>query len=195
MTPLVPIYTQASSKYFTPNIIPWTTKVNDVNVATAPLAFGVNIDILSISVNSELLEKHICDLTDFIDKTVYLKNIYIKLDNDVIVFDIEDRLFTRFDFKDGNLRHLKLHFSNKKLLIDSHVKQYNGQETSYIDFLTNPNNNFFIELSVTGSIDLETGLMTLFALPITNAMFNNKEITVIGYDLKAYRANSHRSNN
>lgn len=144
----------------------------------APFAIEKKFDLLAVTTNSELIETGFHDMTDIIDPQISLSEVYLRIDGKIHTISVDNRPFAAFTFDGPNYRVLLLEMKHFRIILD------------------NPLEEIFISLS--GSINIETGETWVSAAPVTlveNTVGGTqspnppKEISVVGYTLNGYRSN------
>lgn len=207
----VPVVADHSADMFVDSaLVPrQTLMVQGELVTTGPLVTGKSVSLLGISLTAHLLESGVMDMTDIVDPTISLENIYVKINEHVLrlgAFDFPSPMFT-MDTSTGT-RHATLNTSIC-IQLNKDTKDING--VSLVD-LTEPatdNLNVKLAMLIAGSVNVETGVAIVRGCNVTAPTQNATDgllgsvsppvealvdlvasATVIGYDLCAYRTNS-----
>lgn len=221
-TRLYPVYRNGgandSTANFAAGISPVTLKVDNADLTTAPLAIGAQFSLLGVSQTDAMLAAGLEDQTDAIDSSVRLANIYLKIDKGATTeyFRIETLNLPQADFNaapQGNSRLLQLNFATKDLLVSSDLKTVAGAASAILTDLGTASAR--LKVNLTGSIVQDTADTSVFATGVSLAAVNDgttgaalstasglgatvattlANVTVVGYDLRAYRTNSNRRN-
>jgi hypothetical protein len=212
MTRIVPVHRAQSVGNFvaSADVAPAPVLLEGESINTAPLAVGVELDLLGLSQTDALLASGTMGPTDSIDPAVSLNKIYVKVGADVLSFNVDGLALSNFiaSPQDNYKRH-NLNFSTRSLMVNNATKQVDGG--ALVDLLDVVTNNVILYLSVdmTGYVNVETGATQVFGNKLkvdaaydnagNQLALNNAAVaglvadinagTIIGYDVKAYRSN------
>ena len=193
----------------------YITDVTGEKIETAPIKFGVETDLISISQTEKLLNRGVGDNTDSLDRTIILQNVYFNIDTDSFKVDVSQMAGSNFvpNPQDHN-KDMILNFNHGQIVINTKsTKTSKGADS---DVLTDLPTDHTITLSVVinGSANTQYGDVVLYGnLPasgvkivsIRNAAGNLLDSTAadyieiakalekfsfVGYELIAYTTNS-----
>lgn len=213
-TRIVPVHRAQSAQYFAAGIAAAPTLLEGETINTAPLAFGKKIDLLGISQTDTLLAGGTMDMTDSVDPAIELKDVYVKIGDNIIRFDTSNLPLSVFNFApQSNYRNQQLNFTTKSLLVRKGTKNHDGSAlTGDLAVLDTADLSARLEVSVSGSVNIETGETILQgmvvgvdsvydvdgnALPLDagNGLAVVDAVDgaqALGFNLKAYRTNANR---
>ena len=190
-------------------------RIGDVDVPTAPLAFGRTIGLIGLSQYGPLLGNGTYDNHDALDSRIAIDAIYlIPADGELAVKLPTDGL-PRSTFQkspEGNGRDMLLNFPVKGLVINAQTRNISGAVVD--EFAAVTSNNWTVRLNVllTGTANLELGNVMVGALALEVASIQLPDGTMVsttagagatfkaaveamvlgGYDPRANRTNSNR---
>ena len=196
-------------------VAPTTLRVGNVDVVTAPLLIGQQVDLLGLSSHPGLLGAGFIDHTDAIDGAVTLDKLYVQLDADTVIRFNTARLARAGFVKsvEGDGREMSLAFRTHDLVLDGATLDVAGAEPTLLDTVRTAKYTVRLSVNVTGSLNVQLGNAELFAskvnvVSILDEDGNELSLTagagvaivtaltatsaVLGYDLKAARTNSNR---
>ena len=174
---VIPIYRdepKTKEKFVDPAfVMPYDVKIDgtDEVVTTAPLKFDVEADLMSLSQSDTLINTGLADISDILDKTVKLKNIYLQMTDDAggvketVQFYVKEMYkATFYPAVQDNTQKMKLDFDshditihkdNAKLFISPGIPGANSALLSAI--ITN---DLIVRISVNihGTISLDTSI-------------------------------------
>jgi hypothetical protein len=182
MTPLIPIYSDESKKFFVDPALhkPYERQVSgDISVTTNFLKFGERFDLMDISSATEMFVTGIRDVTDTIDPAVTLEKILVSFgDLGTAIFDVRNQVFASMHFPQGaSFDTVNLDFSTTK-------------KFDNIDIIPNPPVGDTFRIKVTGHVNLRTGDTFLTAiLEAMPAGVNIPRPSLEGYTLQANATN------
>ena len=198
--------------------------VDNADLPTRPLAVGKKFSILGISQTDAALAAGQQDQTDAVDSSARLSAIYVSVAKgdggspetftyEYFKFDTENLPTSDFNLApQGNTRLLTLHFATKAIRFTSATKTVAGASSTFLSPLGT--NTVRMNIALNGEITQDLGDTIVQALPVTVEAVNDSSgaalstssgagqtaatalgmVTVIGYDLLAYRTNSNRRN-
>lgn len=191
--------------------VPATTFTTDgLSIPTAPLKTGREIDLIGLSQTDALIANGLMDVTDNLDSLVKLEAIYIKfydgINTNVVKFDmsqIPDSMFTYAP--QANTRKMLLNVSTSSVIITAATVPVDGGTLTALSQMTagmvgrlNVNLAGYVILDK-GNLVINGGAVSLQVLrdatgalltPNATLAANIATATIIGYDVKAHRANS-----
>lgn len=214
-TKIVPIVRmQSVDKFVSDTVVsPYSVVLEGESLTTAPLALGKKVDLLGLSQTDTLLASGIMDQTDSIDPYITLQNVYANVDGDILKFNTLNLPLANFTYStQNNYRVMTLNFHTTSVLINKDTKQADGSDLVALAGIVSSDLIVRLELSLSGSINIETGETTVFGnamsvYSVQDADGNNLDLeaspsldlvtlvadsTVAGYDLQAYRTNMNR---
>ena len=213
MTKIIPAWRVAAARCFTDvnKIKPWVEFCEDIPVMTAPLAIGERFSILAISQTSDLLESEVITNIDSIDPAISLANLYISIKDVgnpnaaefIAKVKVDNRPLAAFTYStQGNYRLMCLDFKADGLSFTLPVVDpKHGNEFLYdIYFATSIKGAINLELADT---EVQAEDFTLLYIKdsagnivkpasnefhyISNVLLCPKAVSIIGYDLNAFR--------
>ena len=198
-------------------VIPYVTKVDGVDVRTAPLAFGANFDLLELSQTPGLMNGQIFDHTDMLDTRVAVKNLYLQLSNpagDVrTAVKIPTTNMSRSAFNkstEGGSNEMELNFRTDTVFLSEKTVDITGAAATEL-FGEIGGYRLYYKTTIGGTTDLETAETSLTvsrlvldsatladetgtAISLTDpalvAALAKVKVELVGYDLEAYRTNT-----
>jgi len=121
-------------------VAPTVRRISGVDVPTAPLVMGKEIDLLGVSTHQALIGAGIIDHTDAIDNGIALQNVYLKAADTVDaggavvvgeVFKFNVSRLPRSAFvksQEGSARELNLHFKSEDIVLNAATMTVDGAE-------------------------------------------------------------------
>lgn len=218
-TKLVPVYRDESKDNFVASslVAPVDIDFEGETITTSALAMGKKFSLLAVSQHEALLETGLLDSTDSIDTAIALKALYIKVgsgqDVGVLKFSTERLPTSVFNGAvQGNYRQMTLNFSTDSLLVSKDTKTVAGAAPAALAALISGEYFVRLDVSVSGSVNLELGDTSLYASNVTVVRVTDKDgvdmamdsgvgktiadlfadAAAIGYDLSAQRTNLNR---
>ena len=223
-TKVVPVArTQALAQFIDPALVAVTNVVLDSGeaVPTAPLKVGAAIDLIGISGTDALLAAGTLDMTDSLDPSIVLQNIYVSVTGtvggtthtDVISFNTGNLQLSTFNQSvQNNYRDMVLNFSTTSLMMNNTSLQNSGAALSVLAPIVTDNVIVRLSANVTGMVNIERGDTTVYGNQIgvhsvQDNSGNQLDLTtgvgaaivaafstakIVGYDLLAYRTNVNR---
>lgn len=218
-TAIIPVFRPQSSQYFVPPaVIPTQTFMqNGEPVPTAPLRVGTTFDLLAISQLDSLLASGVQDITDSLDPTISVKNIYVQIGQDILRLPTSNiKTFNFAPNTQGEHRSMVLNAHTSSIILNKNTRNYDGSTFHEPALAAIAAQNLIVSLSVQmgGQVLLDVGSTTVFSGTISVASVKDQDgnelslsappaaeiINVlgagpgmIGYDLNARRTNlNHR---
>lgn len=195
-------------------VAPTVRRIGNVDVTTAPLLIGQQVDLLGLSSHPGLLGAGFIDHTDAIDAAIVLEKLYVQLDADTVVRFTTQRLARAGFVKsvEGDGREMALAFRTQDLVLDKNTTDVSGIPPTILDAIRTADYTVRLSVNVTGSINVQTGNGELFASKVKVASIVDQDANEISltsgaglaivqsladaaalcYDLKAARTNSNR---
>ena len=216
-TELVPIWRDnaETKKYFVDQALvpPRTIVKGNAEIVTAPLKIGVTHNLLGISQPDAMLARGVNDFTDTIHPSGSVRNIYIKVGNDIIRMSLKDMMGSTYNGAwQGNQRGVTLNFDGTQLAITPVSTQFNDTAMVTLAPLVTDKLSVRLHVGLSGNLNLATGAGTVYSnklevYSIINsdgeelgktdakytaiaALFTDAE--VIGFDPLNYRTNLNR---
>lgn len=209
---------------FVAGIATTTLVVDNADLPTRPLAVGKKFDLLALSQTDASLAAGVYDQTDAVDSSARLAAVYLKVvADDAQNANASTTEYFKFDVKDmptsdfnaavqGNTRLLTLRFDTKSLKLTSATKTTADATSALLDALST--NTVRLGVTITGEITQDVGTTFVNATPVTIEAVNDAsgaaistasgpgaaaaailaDISIVGFDLLAYRTNSNRRN-
>lgn len=213
-TLLVPVYRDESKDAFVDvtKVPVKTVPVEGFDVETAPLKFGVQIDLLGISQNDQLLKAGVVDNTDAIDAYARIDNVYLTIGGKVVSFNVRrSPRAGAVKSVEGDSREMNFQFATQDLLLTAETKDVEGNEVAALSALNGM--KLRVSLDVIGRLAVEYGNINLNATglnvvavfdaqnqPVSlndaaaKAVIDALAMAPFGYDLFARRNNANRRN-
>jgi hypothetical protein len=208
----VPVYrTAAADKFVDPTIVaPVQYTLEGADFQTAPLKIGVDANILGLSQTDAQLSAGSANQSDTLDPAVSLNNLYIKLGDDVIAYNVYGRHGANFVYnQQGRPEDRRLNFRSKFIVLNKDTKQVGNTALVDLADLATDNLSVVLDIAVDGTVNTEFGNVSVHGprinlvrvldadfkeLPASNAKVQAIQAlvaggTVVGYDLKAYKTN------
>lgn len=210
-TDLVPTVDASNAAQFVASAkVPHSVRrIDNLDVTTGALKFGQKIDLLGVSSHPGLIAAGLMNQTDSIDPRVELSKLYVEVSDgtntDVLELNaafMPNRQFLKTQYGSGNDSALR--FRSTSFIVSATTKDVaNGSDTQV--FASLATNKLFLEVSVNGDINLETGSTELSATVRIARMLDadGAELAVpgalaavtftpLGYKLSARRTNANR---
>jgi hypothetical protein len=173
--PIIPVYCEESSQFFVDNniVAPKLVELIGEKILTSPLRFGKKLDLLGISLVNKFLNEGIQDCTDCINDSVILANIYILVNGKLNKINVlNSATASCVPAVQGNYRDLSLCYTN-------HVTV---------------GNNVSLDIEIKGTVNLQFGTIEIYATMHEVKTLNDEvvNLTLLGYDVQAHRANPNR---
>lgn len=165
VTRIYPQFT-TGSKYFSSKVGATSVQIGNLEVKTAPLAIGQRLNLISISQNPTLDPNGVNDVTDSLDNSLALENVYLAVANaagqeSIIKIRTLRMPLTEFQHaQEGFDRDMVLSFRTTDLPLYAGQKAVDGTESKALAYLKDPTRkNWTIRLAVslTGTANVETG--------------------------------------
>lgn len=188
-TDLVPIYrdtgdaTVVNQDKFvdTTKVAARTVTIDGVDVQTATLKVGTDIDLIGVSTTDKLAERGLLDHTDSVDGTIGLSRIYLNTAGGVISFDVKDAPTSKFRANpEGHYRQEGLQFISRNLFITGDTVLNDNSVPAEAAALKAGNYKALLDIKLYGTINLESSLVNVTAgsSTITRAWQDGKEISI-----------------
>lgn len=180
-------------------------------VTTAPLKFGAKVDLLGVSQLDSLITLGVMDHTDQVDPAAGLKDIFVKVGDDVLKFDLTNLPLSNFTYNPQNENStMQLQFNTTSLLLRPETKQVDGSDLVSLDSVVTNELIARLEIAISGTMNHNTGEMRVFAngmsvSSVSNASGESLDLAAspakelvdlveaaepLGYEVQAYRTNS-----
>lgn len=215
-TRIVPVHRAQAAAHFVAagDVAPAAVTFEGESITTAPLAVGKKFSLLAISQTDTLIANGLLDVTDSIDPSIRLKNVYVKVGADVVRFSTMNLPLSNFVAAvQGNYRLMNLNFNTDSVLLNNASKRNDGSALTTLADIVTGDYIVRVSLNVTGNVNLELGDTTVFGNALSVSSIQNsagdlvdftvagaaKDIAdliaggkIIGFDLHAYRSNMNR---
>ncbi len=219
LTRIVPVYRAGgatdSTKYFSTVVPAAPIVVDGESITTAPLKCGTTFDLLGISQTDSMLASGLNDATDAVDPSASLQSLYVKLDHDVVKFNVKNIVTSNFVASpQGDNRLMVLNF---QATLAINAKTTNADLTPLVDLATVVTNKLLVKVSLNVSGNMNLGqqtpctvfgntvtvqsvqnqdgeLLDLTASPASDVVAAFRNATIDSFDILAYRANTNRRN-
>ncbi|MBE0438283.1 MAG: hypothetical protein IBX57_00755 [Gammaproteobacteria bacterium] len=200
------------------DVAPYTRTVAGVDITTAPLKIGTEVDLLGISQHPQLTGAGVIDHTDAIDPRMFVSNVYLKAGNatdgfDVMKFNVS-RLPRNAFLKsiEGVGREMSLNFTTEALVLNAETTNLDGSQVGVLTEVRTNNYSVRLKVVMSGTAHVEFGSVQVMAPQVTVVGIANEDgeaistvtgagasikaslegMQVIGYELGASRTNSNR---
>lgn len=214
-TVLIPVFREGSKENFVDEALVGTSTV-DVNgetVTTSYLAIDKQFDLIGNSQTDTQLDVGHMDETDSVDTDIQMKNLLIKVGNDVMSFPTTHIPGAQFVYPiTGDQQRMDVRMDTDALLISAKSLKVNGAALTTLKPLVDANLNVYVKTTITGSVVRDKGQTEINASPVRVAKIidENGEVhtatsqqmaaivalfagaQVIGYKLNARRTNLNR---
>lgn len=209
-----------SAQYFYAGISPSTITLDKQSVQTAPLAFGAKFNLLGISQTPNAVNQGLEDQTDAVDPSARLAKLYFKLvsggTTEFFAVDVSDMPTSDFNASvQANTQRLTLQFNTRSIAFVAGMKTTAGAASTILNTLGTT--TVRLNANVSGYIVRDRGETQLTAAqPDVYNVYDNAgnvlstasgagatsaglfadstKISLVGFDLLAYRTNSNRRN-
>lgn len=213
-TKAVPVKRAQSADKFSVAVPAVSVDHEGETISTAPLLFGKKIDLVAISQTDALLAAGLADQGDSLDPSINLTDVYATFtsgaDTDVLKFNVANLPLSNFTYStQNNYRIETLNFSTTSVLVNKATKNVDGSALAVLDDIVTSDLIVRLELSVTGSVNIETGETELFgnkiavhsisdatgtALSLTAGIGATVVAAVAAGKLESYKVLAYRSN-
>lgn len=202
-------------------VAPTVRVISDVNVPTAPLAIGKELDLIGASNHPGLIGANVLDSTDSLDPRLFIENTYLAnpWDNagtpavDVFKFNVSRLPRSGFVSSiEGSGRELTLNFPSNAIIIDAATLTVDGVAPGSLTDIATGDLSVRLGVNLSGNAHAEFGTVQVISAPVTVidiidvdgkaiakdagvglAIVNAlADMHVFGYDLNASRTNSNR---
>lgn len=194
-------------------VAPSIRRIENVDIKTAPLAMGKEVDLIGISQSPGLIGAGIMDMTDALDARLHLEKLYLKIGSKAIRFPVERLPRTQFvKSVEGNYREMNLQFSTSDLVLTADSLAVDNSEVPELAPIKDNRYTVKLKVSVNGEVNVELGNLKVFASPVEVAMIHDVDgnqisttagagraivdalgrIELVAYDLFASRSNANR---
>lgn len=212
----IPVSSAENAAMFATGVTPVAKTFEGRTITTAPLAFGKEINIMSMSADATLLAAGVMDFSDTLDQDIKLVKVYLKVGTDIIPFRTDILASNNFIYVgQNNYRKQTLSLRTKTLYLDKNAKTFAGAALAAAGITAIATDHLIVRLSgnFTGEVDLNTSTMIVEAASAVKveAIFDedtNADVTAttgaavktaleagtwVGYDQESRRANlNHR---
>lgn len=161
-----------NTKFFVAGFPTEKVITHGVEIETAPLRIGVNLDIKGISQNAGLNVGGALDQNDSIDPAISLRTLVFQIGalgsnaegSNLVEIPVDGLLYTAFlEAGQGNARRLECQFRSDDIVLTGETLNSLKQVTPNLSYLaTDPRSNWVVRLNVNTSfsVDVETGKTT-----------------------------------
>lgn len=212
-TRVIPVYRPQSADKFVADIPAYNMLLEGESIPTAPLAFSKKVDLLGLSVTDALLTTGVMDMTDSLDPSINLLNIYAKVGRDILKIPVNNLPTSNFVFSaQGNYRLGVMNFSTQSVLVNQLTKNADGSDLITLAPVAAGNLAVRLELRANGDVNIQTGELNVFGNyltvhSVTDSNGNLLDLTstpaaelvaafgdakLLGYDIYALRTNMNR---
>lgn len=211
-TRLIPVVRASNVDKFVPaaDIAPYDYDNEGVMVKTAPLRVGVEVGIIGLSQTDAMLEGGLGNQTDTMDPAINLTNLYVKVGDDILRFDVRSNPLSNFTYSPQGLdKQRNLSFTSKGIQIKPTTKQQDGTALSDLSIIATNGLTVILDVAATGTANTEFGMIQVFGNRVAVAKVLDDEgdllpdsssyvqdiktafasAAIIGYDVRAYRTN------
>lgn len=197
-------------------VAPTFRKIAGVDVKTAPLLFGQEVDLIGLSGHPALLGAGIFDHTDAVDGPITLDKIYLQtadVGGDILQFDTQ-RLPSAGFIKtvEGLGREMELRFKSDDLILNASKRAVDGSVPASLAAIATANYTVRLAVRVSGEANVQFGNVNLWSNPVTVSSIQDvdgneisttagaglaivnslKTAKLLCFDLKANRTGSNR---
>lgn len=194
-TDVVPVVRTENAAFFVSSTLypVVSTTVNGVTFNTAPLVFGKEFDLLTLSQNDTQLAKGSLDNTASLDKDIRLKSIVVSMTNGTVteVFEISTVALSQNQFfaaPQGLERNMLLNFDNSSIKLDTNFKKIDGTPSTLLATITAGTYVVRMQTLITGKVNMETGATNLVGSTFAIANIKDASGTVIDSSATAFAA-------
>ncbi len=196
-------------------VAPFTVKVGNYDVPTAPLALDKDIDLIGISQYQPLLGAGVIDHSDDVDARVGLEDLYLQTAPDAVAVAFPVHRLARSSFTktvEGNSREMQLTFNTTDLVIDKNSTAVDGSAVDAFAGIVSGDYIVRLAVNVTGTLNVEHGNIKVWSSSVSVASIQDQQgnaiptsggagaaivsalasARLIGYTLKANRTNANR---
>lgn len=188
-------------------------RIENVDIKTAPLAMGQEVDLIGISQSPGLIGAGIMDMTDALDARLHLEKLYLKVGGKAVRFPVERLPRTQFvKSVEGNYREMNLQFSTNDLVLTADTRAVDNSEVGELAAIKDNRYTVKLNVSINGEVNVELGNLKIFSSPVKVVMIHDIDgnaisltkgagkaivdslgtIEAVGYDLFASRSNANR---
>ena len=185
-TRLVPVVLEDGSnadKFVDEAVVPtFFQRVGNFDVPTSALKLDETIDLLGISQWQPLLGAGVIDHSDDVDARVSLEDLYVQTAANAPAVAFPVHRLARSSFTktvEGNSREMQLTFNTTDLVIDKDSKAVDGSDVAAFAAIASGNYIVRLAVSVTGSLNVETGNIKVWSSSISVASIQDAAGTVI----------------
>jgi len=160
-------------------VAPTTRRIGNVDVVTAPLLIGQQVDLLGLSSHPGLLGAGFIDHTDAIDAAISLEKLYVQLDEGDAANSVAPTIvrfntlrLARAGFVksvEGDGREMALAFRTQDLVLDKNTTDVAGVAPAVLQAVRDANYTVRLSVNVTGTVNVQLGNAELFASKVNVA--------------------------
>lgn len=197
------------------DVLTTTTRLEDLDVVTAPLAVNMTHNILGLSSHPSLIANGLMNEKDSLDSRVALYKVYLRVGDQIVKFNAENLYTSSFyASREGQMRKMTLAFDNQGLLISDRLLAVDGSEVAAFKPIVDAGYEVRLRIKLFGDITVDNSAVNIAATPVTigaivkdgvvispnDADFlkvagdlklgtDEAKVKVVGYDLEARRTN------
>lgn len=211
----IPVHRAENASMFAAGVTAVDKTFEGRTIKTAPMAFGKEMNLISLSADDAMLAAGVMDRTDSLDTDVKLSRVYLKVGADIIAIRADVIAGNNFIYVgQDNYRVQKLSLRTKTLYIDKNTKTFANAALAEAGLTGIATGNLVVRLSgsFTGEVNIETGALVVD--PSTTVKVESvydadtkTDVTAttgaafktaleagkwIGYDVQTRRANANR---
>lgn len=218
-TRLVPVVQQDGSStdkfVAAATVAPFTVRVGNYDVPTAPLKLDTEIDLIGISQYQPLVGAGVIDHSDDVDARVALDSLFLQAAADTVGVEFPVNRLARSTFNkttEGNSRLTGLQFTSTDLVIDKNSKAVDGTAVTAFAAIVAGSYTVRLGVNVSGELNVEFGNVKVWAASVSVASIqdeNGNSVTtasgaglgivndlaalkIVGYTIRANRTNANK---
>lgn len=212
-TSVYPVFRAAASAKFVPSTVvaPYDIVIEGETRRTAPLRVGEEIGLIGLNTTDAKLEGGAPNQTDTLDPAIDLKNVYIKVGDNIIKLKTLGLPSSNFTYTPQGLDKTKqLALDTKAVRLNKNTTNVDGSDlVDSLEAIKTRNLTVAISLKMSGDANTEFGTVQVFgnkvdvvrvldsnmkALPVTDADVDAiitafKTATIEGYDVRSWITN------
>ena len=188
---LVPVYRESNTDKFFPYVKVQKTYMNE-QVITAPLVFGKRMSLVGLAQTDKMLAQGGADFTDGINKSIKLKEVYVRMtgkdsNGDAVTetfrFDLKNRNSWYYETITGSTKQMVLNFDEDNFFMltpDTKAIDENGNEIDSVIMQNLPTNlEINLELSLTGNANVALGDVSAYLQAIDIREVRTKDGAIV----------------
>lgn len=210
-----------ADNFISPDLFaPRGREIGDYAVNTAPLAFGVDHNLLELSAHKDLVSSGYLDESDELNGRINLKEVFVTVakkgakPEDVQLIRLKTGNLARATFnksQEGDGMELQLNFRGATFVLGEGLKDVDGNDVTAIDNLLSNNMKLNYTFKVNNNVNIQTGRedSMVSKIEITSIVDENSELVdlnkgvgkqivdeleihAVGYNYDATRSNANR---